>query len=60
VIQTKTPCTAKEPRKYFEKLLDDALRKLGVGCIDYLLSHSLRVDAWKARGGSSSGSRTGP
>ena len=40
-IQTKTPWYAEEPTEYFEKLLYEALEKLGVDCIDYLLHHAM-------------------
>ena len=49
-VQTKTPWYRPEPREYFEKLLYQALEKLGVDSIDYLLHHSMRMDAWKKRG----------
>lgn len=49
-IQTKTPWYNEEPREYFEKLLYEALEKLGVNTIDYLLHHSLRMETWKQRG----------
>lgn len=49
-IQTKTPWYNEEPTEYFERLLDEALEKLGVDCIDYLLHHSMRMDTWKKRG----------
>jgi len=50
IIQTKTPWYNEEPREYFEKLLVEALGKLGVDCIDYLLHHSMRMETWKKRG----------
>lgn len=50
VIQTKTPWYREEPREFFEKLLYEALEKLGVNCIDYLLHHSMEVKHWKTRG----------
>lgn len=49
-IQTKTPWYNDEPIKYFEKLLYEALEKLGVNSIDYLLHHSMNMDTWKKRG----------
>ena len=49
-IQTKAPWYREEPRKYFEKLLYEALEKLGVDCIDYLLHHSMSMPMWKKRG----------
>ena len=49
-VQTKTPWYKKEPRRYFEKLLDEALQKTGVGCIDYLLHHSMDMEMFKNRG----------
>jgi len=49
-IQTKTPWYNEEPRKFFEKFLEEALEKLGVDRIDYLLHHSMRMETWKKRG----------
>lgn len=49
-IQTKTPWYNDKPTEYFEKLLYEALEKLGVDCIDYLLHHSMRMNVWKERG----------
>lgn len=49
-IQTKTPWYNDEPTEVFEKMLYEALEKLGVDSIDYLLHHSLRLETWKARG----------
>jgi len=49
-IQTKTPWYREEPRWHFEKLLYEALEKLGVGAIDYLLHHSMSMPVWKKRG----------
>ena len=40
IIQTKTPWYNEEPTEYFEKLLYEALEKLGVDCIDYLLTQA--------------------
>lgn len=49
-VQTKTPWYRNEPTKYFEKLLDEAMEKLGVDSIDYLLHHAMSMDMWKKRG----------
>ena len=49
-IQTKTPWYNEEPRESFEKLLYEALEKLGVNCIDYLLHHSMNMQMWRNRG----------
>ncbi len=49
-IQTKTPWYVKKPDRYFARLLEEALDKLGVDCIDYLLHHSMNMEMWKARG----------
>jgi predicted aldo/keto reductase-like oxidoreductase len=49
-VQTKTPWYREEPKAYFEKLLYEALEKLGVDSIDYFLHHSMRVSVWKKRG----------
>jgi predicted aldo/keto reductase-like oxidoreductase len=49
-LQTKTPWYNDEPNEVFEKMLYEALEKLGVDCIDYLLHHSLRMETWKKRG----------
>ena len=49
-IQTKTPWYREEPTEFFEKLLYEALEKLGVDSIDYLLHHSMNMAMWEARG----------
>ena len=49
-VQTKTPWYKEEPTEYFEKLLYEALEKLGVNCVDYLFHHSLDMKTWKKRG----------
>lgn len=49
-IQTKTPWYSEKPVSYFEKLLEEALEKMGVDSIDYLLTHALEMKAWKKRG----------
>jgi len=49
-IQTKTPWYRKEPLDHFKKLLYDALEKLGVNQIDYLLHHSMNMQMWKQKG----------
>lgn len=58
-IQTKTPWYQDKPRKHFEKLLYEAIEKMGVSCIDYYFFHAIRIASWKKKGRSSSGSRTG-
>ena len=50
IIQTKTPFYRDEPQKFFKGLIETALEKLGVDCIDYLLFHSMRMDVFKKRG----------
>jgi len=49
-VQTKTPWYNEEPTEYFEKLLCEAVEKLGVDAIDYLLHHSMSMPVWKKRG----------
>jgi len=49
-VQTKAPWYRDEPTSYFEKLLDEALKKTGVNSIDYLLHHAMSMDMWKKRG----------
>lgn len=49
-VQTKTPWYREEKREYFERLLYEALEKLGVARIDFLLHHSLTMPTWKKRG----------
>jgi len=49
-IQTKTPWYKEEPTEFFERLLYEALEKLGVNCIDYLLHHSMNMEMWTTRG----------
>ncbi len=49
-LQTKTPFYRPEPLDYFKRLLERALEKLGAGCIDYLLFHSMRMDMFRKRG----------
>lgn len=48
-IQTKTPFYQEKPIDYFKKLLCEALEKLGVDCIDYLLFHSMDMKMFKNR-----------
>jgi len=48
-VQTKTPFYRPERLDYFKKLIEEALDKTGVNCIDYLLFHSMRMDAFKRR-----------
>jgi predicted aldo/keto reductase-like oxidoreductase len=50
VIQTKTPWYRDEALRFFERLLHEAVGKLGVYTIDYLLHHSMTMDMWKRRG----------
>jgi predicted aldo/keto reductase-like oxidoreductase len=50
VIQTKTPFYRAEPMSFFKQLIEQALEKLGVECIDYLLFHSMRMEMFKKRG----------
>jgi len=50
VVQTKTPWYKDKPRAYFEKLLYEALEKLGVNCIDYLLHHSMDMEMFRNKG----------
>ena len=49
-IQTKTPWYREESTEHFERLLYEALEKLGVDCIDYLLHHSMNMEMWTGRG----------
>ena len=50
VIQSKTPFYREEPLAFFQKLVEEALEKMGVGRIDYLLFHSMSMDMFKKRG----------
>ncbi len=49
-VQTKTPFYNEEPIDKFKKLLEEAVEKLGVDCIDYLLFHAMNMGTFKARG----------
>lgn len=49
-VQTKTPFYNEEPIDNFKKLLEEAVEKLGVGCIDYLLFHSMSMEHFRSRG----------
>jgi len=50
-LQTKTPWYREDvPVETFERILDRALVRLGVDCIDYLLHHAMSMDTWKKRG----------
>lgn len=49
-IQTKAPIYSGKPLDHYKKLLEEALEKLGVDTIDYLLTHSLDMDMFKKRG----------
>ena len=48
-IQTKAPFYREEPIDFFKKLLEEALTKLGVDCIDYLFFHSMNMEMFKRR-----------
>jgi uncharacterized protein len=50
VLQTKTPFYNDQPIDHFKKLLDEAVAKLGVVPIDYLMFHSMNMDMFKKRG----------
>lgn len=50
VVQTKTPFYQDKPIDYFKRLLEEAVEKLGVAPIDYLLFHSMTMDMFKKRG----------
>ena len=50
IIQTKTPFYRDEPLDYFKRLLEEALEKLGVGCIDYLFFHMMKMEMFEKRG----------
>ena len=49
-IQTKTPFYRREPQRFFKRLIEEALEKTGVNCIDYLLFHSMNMEMFKKRG----------
>lgn len=49
-VQTKTPFYNEEPIDNFKKLLEEAIEKLGVNAIDYLLFHAMNMDTFKKRG----------
>ena len=49
-VQTKTPFYRQEPLDFFKKLIEEAVAKLGVQRIDYLLFHSMDMKMFKARG----------
>jgi hypothetical protein len=49
-IQTKTPIYRPQPLKWFKGLLEEALEKMGVDCIDYLLFHAMKKETWESRG----------
>ena len=48
-IQTKTPFYNNKPLKHFKQLIEEALEKTQVECIDYLLFHSMVMDTFKKR-----------
>jgi len=49
-IQTKTPMYRPEKMAFFKGLVEQALEKLGVQCIDYLFFHSMEMGSFKKRG----------
>lgn len=49
-IQTKTPFYHRKSQDYFKKLLHEALEKMGVDCIDYLLFHAMNMEMFNKRG----------
>ena len=49
-IQTKAAIYSGHPLDHYKKLLEEALEKLGVNTIDYLLSHSMDMKPFKKRG----------
>ncbi len=49
-VQSKTPFYREEKQEYFEKRLYEALERLGVDSLDYLLFHSMNMQMWKKRG----------
>jgi predicted aldo/keto reductase-like oxidoreductase len=48
--QTKTPFYRNEPQRFFKQLIEEALEKMGVDCIDYLLFHSMDTDMFEKSG----------
>ncbi len=49
IIQTKTPFYEPKPQSHYKQLIEQALEKTGVNCIDYLLFHSLKLEEFKKR-----------
>ena len=49
-IQTKAPFYQEKPLAHFKRLIEEALEKTGADCIDYLLFHSMRAEAFSKRG----------
>jgi len=49
-VQTKSPFYQRKPQKYFKGLIEEALTKMQVNCIDYLLFHSMTKDSFDKRG----------
>lgn len=49
-IQTKTPFYDEKPLDHFKRRIEEALQRTGVDCLDYLLFHSMRMDAFRKRG----------
>ena len=50
IVQTKSPFYQVKPLAYFKKLIEEALEKTGVNCIDYLLFHSMDMKMFTSRG----------
>jgi len=50
IIQTKTPFYNPKPLSHFKRLIEEALEKTGVNCLDYLLFHSMLMETFKRRG----------
>jgi len=48
-IQTKTPMYNTEPLSWHQQKIEEALEKLGVNCIDYLLFHSMDLSSFNKR-----------
>ena len=49
-VQTKTPFYQPQKLGYFQRLIEEALEKTGLNCIDYLLHHSMGMDTFKKKG----------
>jgi len=50
ILQTKTPFYRDENLDYFKRLMEAALVKTGVDCIDYLFFHSMDMKMFRKRG----------